>query len=666
MGKKRRLNRFISKWLKSDLPEERSTVLLLGVTRIPTTPAAARRPCLLPTVPAVVGGRLHRRNSSGAGSRKGGLVRRNSSRKTADCRHLQQVQPADDASTPETPTPTPSPSSGRCTERSSPTILAATPPVKCVAIVSDVWKPLVADAMERSVDSIGTCSLDVDASADLSDWSDISSSGTLRSASIVTPSSPEPRLPSYLSLACSISGYSTTTHYDPVRFAAKSRDASPHRLDTADLTTSRPSISAIYSVQNNLLSPPNLVPLPIQSEEPAMEAQQRLHGEFYSSMKTSTYLSKETFTSGLFSRDATDNGCMVAQTNMKRVSYESKSVTAINGQTKCLSETSGGQEFRNGQETKSFIQQRVERLYGPGALAQGFFKPQKKRVSDCDEKPPSPVVKFDVSEPAMRQSTSSPTLPVLRHLRPEFRAQLPFMSPKRGPLEGAMQKSVTVPTLLKKEANGEEECAGRKEETNGHVGEGVQGEAERNGHYFLKILDTQTKRLLELASRVDSYISTPNLSEEVIGKLRSAAGKARLLVSQKMQQFRGLCTNNINRSVGESFPTTNEDLQGFWDMVMLQVDQVDAIFQEIEDLKANGWREPVAASPPVKTANGTASKPRKVVARPSNKPSSAASEEARKQREAQRRKMIEDRRKAMKIAQQNEPRIEIYVPDATS
>nr|XP_023025942.1 uncharacterized protein LOC111513950 [Leptinotarsa decemlineata] len=463
MGKKRRLNRFISKWLKSDLPEERSTVLLLGVTRIPTTPAAARRPCLLPTVPAVVGGRLHRRNSSGAGSRKGGLVRRNSSRKTADCRHLQQVQPADDASTPETPTPTPSPSSGRCTERSSPTILAATPPVKCVAIVSDVWKPLVADAMERSVDSIGTCSLDVDASADLSEF-------------------------------------------------------------------------------------------------------------------------KQLFP-------------------VKRVSYESKSVTAINGQTKCLSETSGGQEFRNGQETKSFIQQRVERLYGPGALAQGFFKPQKKRVSDCDEKPPSPVVKFDVSEPAMRQSTSSPTLPVLRHLRPEFRAQLPFMSPKRGSLEGAMQKSVTVPTLLKKEANGEEECAGRKEETNGHVGEGVQGEAD-----FM----------------------------------------------------------NIFQSVGESFPTTNEDLQGFWDMVMLQVDQVDAIFQEIEDLKANGWREPVAASPPVKTANGTASKPRKVVARPSNKPSSAASEEARKQREAQRRKMIEDRRKAMKIAQQNEPRIEIYVPDATS
>lgn len=70
---------------------------------------------------------------------------------------------------------------------------------------------------------------------------------------------------------------------------------------------------------------------------------------------------------------------------------------------------------------------------------------------------------------------------------------------------------------------------------------------EKNGHYFLKILEEQTKRLLALADQVESDISTPNLSEEIIGKLRSTAGKAKLLVSQKMQQFKGLCTNNINQ-----------------------------------------------------------------------------------------------------------------------
>ncbi|VEN54049.1 unnamed protein product, partial [Callosobruchus maculatus] len=86
------------------------------------------------------------------------------------------------------------------------------------------------DAMERSVDSIGTCSLDVNASADLSnaDWSDTTSVVTLRSVSLASPSPSEyHHLPSYLSLACTVNGYSTTTNYDPVRLA-RSRDASPH------------------------------------------------------------------------------------------------------------------------------------------------------------------------------------------------------------------------------------------------------------------------------------------------------------------------------------------------------------------------------------------------------------------------------------------------------
>lgn len=61
--------------------------------------------------------------------------------------------------------------------------------------------------------------------------------------------------------------------------------------------------------------------------------------------------------------------------------------------------------------------------------------------------------------------------------------------------------------------------------------------------------------------------------------------------------------------------------------------------------------------------NGTA-KPKKAVSRP--RPTSTANEEARKQREAQRRKIIEERRKAMK-AQQSKPgeSIEIFVPESS-
>lgn len=57
----------------------------------------------------------------------------------------------------------------------------------------------------------------------------------------------------------------------------------------------------------------------------------------------------------------------------------------MNNQSKCTSETSMRQEYSNGTETKSFIQQRVERLYGPGALAQGFLV-MNRRLSESEQK----------------------------------------------------------------------------------------------------------------------------------------------------------------------------------------------------------------------------------------------------------------------------------------
>lgn len=121
---------------------------------------------------------------------------------------------------------------------------------------------------------------------------------------------------------------------------------------------------------------------------------------------------------------------------------------------------------------------------------------------------------------------------------------------------------------------------------------------------------------------------------------------------------------NFFQSAGEAFPTTNEDLQGFWDMVMLQVDQVDAMFEEIDKLRKNDWKE-IAVVETKSVTNGSI-KPKKLVNRPV-RPNSAANEEARKQREAQRKKMIEERRRAMKAQQNVEARenIEIFVPESS-
>lgn len=57
----------------------------------------------------------------------------------------------------------------------------------------------------------------------------------------------------------------------------------------------------------------------------------------------------------------------------------------------------------------------------------------------------------------------------------------------------------------------------------------------------------ESSHLLHLADQVEIEAEQSDLPEEVKGKLRAAYGKARLLVSQKLEQFKGLCANNINQ-----------------------------------------------------------------------------------------------------------------------
>lgn len=88
---------------------------------------------------------------------------------------------------------------------------------------------------------------------------------------------------------------------------------------------------------------------------------------------------------------------------------------------------------------KSFIQQRVERLYGPGALAQGFFfKRSITKLNTSDSSFNKSSNNNDISADNANMEESLKNLPVLRHLRPEFRAQLPVVS-SRKPTDGTEQ-----------------------------------------------------------------------------------------------------------------------------------------------------------------------------------------------------------------------------------
>ncbi|XP_034178014.1 uncharacterized protein LOC117603209 isoform X2 [Osmia lignaria lignaria] len=645
-----------------------------------------------------------------------------------------------------------------------------------------------------SQESIGSCSLDVDQSA--SDRSEntvdsiskktlhslnlscngdsVSSPGNLTNGSSETlqkshlspdeklnvsnghRDSPEPeqltvKKPSYLGLACSISGYSGINRYDSkLREGFRSRDSSPGtRLIDRDTSP------AGFRSNEHLNVPAHPYPPKSQSISPlAMERQNGFSNGLKEECKLETYRESRSSISICQGYSEVDKGVMhstftevspirpntptkrtpgasqilsCSQQNKSfssRFSASSPKQVASNLSNASFSDTSilngsnvevENQVLNNSSSSeKSFIQQRVERLYGPGALAQGFFyKRSTSRLNTSENSFNNSGNNNDATADNANTEESLKNLPVLRHLRPEFRAQLPVVSPRRPtdgseqvlkplqrvtPVSRKVEQKAKIPTASNLDGNIAESGAQKlnssvtsipdqqpaapkvvlpvlepsASSTNvaKQVQEAEKTVEEKNGHYFMKLLKQETDRLLSLAASAEAELAsgdTVALPEEAAGKLRSAAGKARLLASQKMQQFEGLCQKNINQVPGEEFPTTNEDLAGFWDMVMLQVVQVNELFDQIEKLRNSQWQETVPEKKKAAAApqNGSTTKRRVTpVHKVKSTANSEANKKAREAREQARRQLIEERRRAMRSnAQNSENTVKIFAPD---
>uniref|UniRef100_G3NZE3 Discs, large (Drosophila) homolog-associated protein 2b n=1 Tax=Gasterosteus aculeatus aculeatus TaxID=481459 RepID=G3NZE3_GASAC len=110
----------------------------------------------------------------------------------------------------------------------------------------------------------------------------------------------------------------------------------------------------------------------------------------------------------------------------------------------------------------------------------------------------------------------------------------------------------------------------------------------RDGSWFMQLLHNETKRLEGWCKEMEREAEEHDLTEEILGKIRSAVGSAQLLMSQKFQQFYWLCQQNLDPS---AMPRpTSQDLAGFWDLLQLSIDDVTAKFDELQQIKSNRWQ----------------------------------------------------------------------------
>ncbi|XP_030642278.1 disks large-associated protein 4 isoform X1 [Chanos chanos] len=188
----------------------------------------------------------------------------------------------------------------------------------------------------------------------------------------------------------------------------------------------------------------------------------------------------------------------------------------------------------------------------------------------------------------------------------------------------------------------------------------------RDGHWFLKLLEAETGRMEGWCGQMDKETKDKQLSEEVLGKIRSAVGSAQLIMSQKFQQFRGLCEENLN--VDAKPRPTPQDLAGFWDLLQLSIEDISMKFDELHQLRSNNWQLPEAPDKKEETKQPPPPVPKKPIKTksPGGKEKSGDSgvdkqrQEARKRLLAAKRAVSERQNSATESADS----IEIYVPEA--
>ncbi|XP_041828821.1 disks large-associated protein 2 [Melanotaenia boesemani] len=188
----------------------------------------------------------------------------------------------------------------------------------------------------------------------------------------------------------------------------------------------------------------------------------------------------------------------------------------------------------------------------------------------------------------------------------------------------------------------------------------VSPSLRRDGSWFMQLLHNETKRMEGWCKEMEAEAEENDLSEDILGKIRSAVGSAQLLMSQKFQQFYWLCQQNLDPS---AMPRpTSQDLAGFWDLLQLSIDDVSMKFDQLQQMKNNSWR----------SIDSPEKKPPAPVPKKTVRQKSAVTREKsldlpdRHRQEARRRLMAAKRAASFRQNSSSEraDSIEIYIPEA--
>ncbi|KAE9421167.1 hypothetical protein Angca_008103, partial [Angiostrongylus cantonensis] len=112
----------------------------------------------------------------------------------------------------------------------------------------------------------------------------------------------------------------------------------------------------------------------------------------------------------------------------------------------------------------------------------------------------------------------------------------------------------------------------------------------RTGEDFDRLLESVRSRLQASIAQVLSELEeVESMPEEAESSIRIAAGKAQLLVRNKLSKFEELVKKHLSPSKGDPQPATVDDLEGYWALVEIELHDIDECFKKVDAWRASGW-----------------------------------------------------------------------------
>eukprot|EP01135_Chromosphaera_perkinsii_P006628 Nk52_evm30s554 gene=Nk52_evmTU30s554 len=177
------------------------------------------------------------------------------------------------------------------------------------------------------------------------------------------------------------------------------------------------------------------------------------------------------------------------------------------------------------------------------------------------------------------------------------------------------------------------------------------GNSVAPGDKFKNVMEEAKSKLQSLCDKWTAILENEHPSEDISGQIRSAIGQAHLLISKRFKQYGELCEMSKDKTA--KLETRSSDLEGFWDVIQFQVDDVFARFASIETLRNNDWKESTAEE---------SKAPKKVAEKRSRKVTGKKSSSA--SRESARQRLMDAKKAAAKNkGDSSEMTVEIYAPD---